>query len=432
MLSPSVLGLAAHATHFLVFFALAGFVALERAAATRQMLWWFVAGILLGSSVLMKQHAIFIACLGVVWPFVITEGTWRTTYRRRLRESGLVLAGFFLPLFFIALILAQGGVLGRAWHWTFDYAREYVSVTPLSQAVFLLWRQFRKIFRVWGAMWALSGIGAMALWWLCRPVAKRLLLLLLASFAAVLPGFYFRPHYFIVMLPFVALLAVLGITAICERLVRFRCPMPTTLGASLLFAVLGSCIWNQSQLLFAASAIDVLDWQYGRTPFREAPAIGRAIAGLTQPNERIAVLGSEPELMVYAERQAATGYMYMVPLLEKQAFAIRMQNELIAELAANRPEALVLIDMPGTWDGPQPTHETPTRVVAWTEVWMRQNYRPAAIFPIGQSRGKVVPITDPVRLRAAWNRFSWCIQTATHPCERNWVWVLERADHGTL
>src|ERR1017187_8408913 len=59
--SPSMLGLAGHATHFCAFFAPAGLGALWQARQKRSRLVILAAGLLFGTAVLMKQPAALIA-----------------------------------------------------------------------------------------------------------------------------------------------------------------------------------------------------------------------------------------------------------------------------------------------------------------------------------------------------------------------------------
>ena len=69
-------------------------------------------------------------------------------------------------------------------------------------------------------------------------------------------------------------------------------------------------------------------------------------------NTRVAVLGSEPEILFYSGRRSATGYIYMYPLMEKHSYASRMQEEMIRELEAalsaychGRPVRLLVLVM---------------------------------------------------------------------------------------
>jgi len=51
-----------------------------------------------------------------------------------------------------------------------------------------------------------------------------------------------------------------------------------------------------------------------------------------EPGERIAVLGSEPQIYFYAKRRSATGYIYTYPLMEPQPYSKQMATEFKQEV----------------------------------------------------------------------------------------------------
>ena len=84
-------------------------------------------------------------------------------------------------------------------------------------------------------------------------------------------------------------------------------------------------------------------------PFIEAVDIAEYISRNTKPSDRIAVLGSEPEIYFYANRKSATGYIYTYALMESQAYAQRMQDEMIREIESVHPAYLVFVTIGTSW-----------------------------------------------------------------------------------
>ena len=66
-LGEPVLGTFAHATHFVVFFAVAGAVAFLRASNKGPAHWLLISGVLFGLSVLMKQHGVFFPVFAIAY-----------------------------------------------------------------------------------------------------------------------------------------------------------------------------------------------------------------------------------------------------------------------------------------------------------------------------------------------------------------------------
>ena len=88
---------------------------------------------------------------------------------------------------------------------------------------------------------------------------------------------------------------------------------------------------------------------YGDSPFPESFRIADYLREHTSPDDKIAVLGSEPEIYFYSRRHSATGYIYTYPLMEPQKYARRMQEEMIREIEQRNPKYLVSVVMNDSW-----------------------------------------------------------------------------------
>ena len=118
---------------------------------------------------------------------------------------------------------------------------------------------------------------------------------------------------------------------------------------------------------------------YGHNPFIEAVEIGKYIRDRTDKNDRIAVLGSEPEIYFYAGRKSATGYIYTYALMEPQPFAAKMQAEMIREIESVHPRYLVFSWVDYSWMA-QP--ESDQGIVSWGNAYVRNCYDPVGVADI--------------------------------------------------
>ena len=252
-MAPRILGLFAHATHFVLLPLVASlWLVTESAPVTRRRA--LLAGLLVGLAVLMKQHAIvFVPCLAA---FVLWRGFEQAGTRgSKLTAPALVLAGAAAPFAALCAVLAAQGVFGAFWFWTIDYARAYVSEIPLSDAPSMFATTWSGITESSLPLWITGGAGLLLLWIGRWPAEARVLLtgLLVASFAAMCPGFYFREHYFILLLPAVALLSGVAVATGDRRLSRV---VPGWLAAGSTLGLVGvlsaTFIVGQRSLLFAA------------------------------------------------------------------------------------------------------------------------------------------------------------------------------------
>src|SRR5262245_46146080 len=198
-----IMGTYGHATHFVVLAGVAGLLVLFHAGDSRRSSLFVLAGALLGMSVLMKQNGIFFFALGVG---IAAWNGLRESPRRfpqSIIPSVLVALGGAIVFVLLCLLFAVQGVLGRFVFWTFHYAKEYVSQVSLSQAWGLFDQSLRLITQADTLIWLFAASGVLFLWVVRWPRDTRVILtaLLIASFIAVAPGFFFREHYFILLLP---------------------------------------------------------------------------------------------------------------------------------------------------------------------------------------------------------------------------------------
>jgi len=209
------------------------------------------------------------------------------------------------------------------------------------------------------------------------------------------PGFYFRTHYFLLALPAAALLAagaVAGLRRLWNRLIgpgRFQNWPVVVLYAALLALTLwqNRGVWS----LFArAEAREPFQAHlyYGPEPFPEAAAVADFIRAHSDPEARIAVLGSEPEIYFLAHRHSATGYIYTYALMEAQPFARQMQAEMIREIETNTPEFIVYTSAVSSW---LPTPGSKPDIFDW---W--------ADYKTNYTRVGVADILWPSETRFAW------------------------------
>lgn len=370
-----ILGTFAHATHFVTVCALGGVLLLLQASDGRGRARFFAAGAMLGLAVLMKQHALFFVPLAAIV-------VWKA---ERSREDGTattnllaLAAGSATPLAALIVVLGVEGVLARFWFWTVEYALRYVSQTPIKDALPSLLLALRTITRATLPLWLLGLIGIVLLSRRGGSQARwTVWSYSLAALLAVVPGFHFREHYFIVLLPSIALGAGFALSSTGEALERSwgtTAARAIVLGIGLTAAL--HFIVTERTYLFRMPPHQVSKERFGANPFVEAPEIARYIRERTGPDDRIAVLGSEPEIYFLSGRRSATGYIYTYPLMEPQPFAARMQQEMIDEIESVWPAYLVLVRSGTSWLA-RPDSER--KILEWADRYMRDCYAPVGI-----------------------------------------------------
>jgi hypothetical protein len=385
--SPSVLGLAAHATNFVMLPVLGGILLLlkeQRVTASepsqpKQLVRLFASGLLFGIGALMKQPGFLFILFGAIY-IVWNDLNRRLPANRMLLRILIFVTGAVVPLGVTSLILWHAGVLDKFWFWTIDYAWQYGSLVPLSQAPQIFFRSANEVVLTGWPVWILAGIGALTGLWDQRRRAGILFLIgfLFFSALAVCPGFYFRTHYFILVLPAVSLLAGAAISKLTEIL-EGRPILIRFVPLLLFVAALSVPILLDKKIFFEVSPNQACGLIYPDNPFLESVRIGTYVREHTEPGDTIAVLGSEPEIYFYSHRHSATGYIYTYGLMESQKYAHQMQQEMIREIEAARPKYLISVAMAYSWLRRSDSAEA---IFNWANEYMAENYTAAGFVNI--------------------------------------------------
>jgi hypothetical protein len=372
--SPAMLGFAGHATHFVALFAVAATVLMWRGIESGRRSLMVASGALFGLGFIMKQPGAAFVLFGLAWVAGRHLRHRPARWAAAGRDAAWFAAGAVAPFLLTCLWLAMAGVFGNFWFWTFQYAREYASLIPLRDAPRQLRNAASDVIMPHLALWLLAGLGAAALF-ADRPRRSQAALAaawLAFSFLAVCPGFYFRSHYFIVMLPAIAL-AVGGAAALAQEWLRAK-GLPAIVRAwpvIIVSATLFHGVWRYREIFFVFKPDRVSREVYGGNPFPESVQVAGYIHAHSAPDDRILVLGSEPQIYFYSGRKSATTHIYMYGLMEPQPFASRMQQQLIAEAEAARPAFIVVVNTPASWLA---RPESNLHIVHWAERYLAEHY----------------------------------------------------------
>ncbi len=374
-LSPSVLGTSAHATHFIVPLVLGGMILLLRAPDSGRYRTLFLSGLLFGMAFLMKQPAIFFIGFALLYLVGAAFRTRPLDIKRASSAAAFFLLAATIPFLLTCLLVYAAGSFHNFWFWTFRYASQYVSEVPLSRAAENFTLAASRVMQSWEGVWIIAGIGLTSIIWnrSARSKWPFLIGMTLFSLLSVSPGFHFRNHYFITLLPCIAILAGIGVSAGTQGLAERRGIRIARVFPVLIMAVaLIYPVIQNRRFLFLADPQQASRILYGLSPFPESPEVAAYLRKHTDRNERIFIFGSEPQICFYADRKSATGYIYVYGLMEIQDYAAKMQAELIREIEAAKPRYAVLVNVTNSWT---PNPNSDRTIFKWAESYFGASYR---------------------------------------------------------
>ena len=382
-LSQYVQGFSANAEHLLLLPVLGGILLMLRAIESGRLRTFFGAGLLLGLALAIKHHSMFFIAFAALYLFFSYFSRPANRWMRYLLEYTLFALGAIIPFGLLCLGFLYLGLFDKFWFWLFEYLREYSSLIPFSAGLDILKLRVSGMAQASIPLWILAGIGLTALVW-NRNTRKRSLFFssfLLFSLLPIVPGYRFFPHYFVLILPPVALLTGAAVSSIAALLAGYKSPVIRKILPNLLAA--GAILYPllvERAYLFRLSPNEISRAAYGEGfPFPESMEIANYIKKHTLADDCIGILGSEPQICFYARRRSASAHIYVYPLMGKHKYARAMQLEMIQQIESARPKFLVFVNMQTSWTV-QPGSET--LIFEWFRHYTRRHYRKVGVIDI--------------------------------------------------
>lgn len=376
---PGVFGAAGHLTHFVVFFVLAGLSLLARAVDSGKAGYLAAAGVCFGCSIVMRQTSVVFAAFGGLF--------WlgRTLYRPRenriphiLRRALAFTSGVLAPLLLVSLWLWRAGVFGPFWQWTVVQAAVYGTEMTWADGFRHFISQNRYVIGPCALIWIGAAAGLVLI---VRERSWRTAFIvgfLVVGFVATSFGLHFREHYYLQLLPAIALLFGHAV-AVAWNTVRPKTVAFRLVAFGAVAGALAQPLLAQPWYFFKTSPNELSRRVYEFNPFPEAVEIAHYIRDRTGPNATVAVLGSEPEIFFYAHRRSATGFIYTYPLLEHHPRAHEMQETMAREIEAAAPEFIVFVNVQMSWLS-KPGDDL--FIIHWADKFLDQHYRLEGIVDI--------------------------------------------------
>ena len=412
-LSPGHLGFAAHATHFIVLFGVAGLLTLLH-FIEKQKLWILaLSGFCFGLSFIMKQQAVFLLVFGML-ALGLTE-LQRKPFELLKTSLRIFVYGIsmVLPYLLVVLTAVMNGSFDQFWHWTYEYAGEYAGINTFWKGVKSASTIINNVTEGMQLFWWIGLTGLITLFFTeaIKPYRWLIFMFAILSFACIVPGYYFRRHYYIVFLPALGLLTGISLLFLREQFLKYKLNWLAPLPLLAFVLMLVHSLYTHRFYFFKVPTQELCKVIYSSSnPFVESPDLGKYLAEHTTPDDKIAVLGSEPQICFYANRLPASGYIYTYPLTENQPYSKEMRQDMITEIEAAKPKYMVFINSNFSWGS---SSEAVKDITDWY-VKEQENYNLVCLIDLNE------------REKGTW---IWGDEAKTYkPKNPSWIWLHERKE----
>ncbi len=300
---------------------------------------WLAAGFLGATTLLYKYTALpILAWVFIAWCIAL----WRKTgsVNLILRALGCAVAGGILASALeLTFFLVQDG--GKAfWECTIVFNRYYAGTANFGLDYF--WANVREFWNNW---WILFLIPP-AIILQPRPRIWFWMGIFACSLLATNGSCY--GQYYVAMMPFWALLNVVGMRALGARISQWT---RLSVGAGFFLmttAVVLLVICPDVQWLFRSRDQFIIE-KMAESPFIEAQLAADQVDRMSSPNDFIYVAGSEPEILYYAQRFSPTRFMTSYALMIPTSLAAGYQREAIQDLELHPPKLIVFVQVGNSW-----------------------------------------------------------------------------------
>jgi hypothetical protein len=365
-----VLGQSANTETFMILPLTASFLASLRARDRHSAGWALLAGVCGSLALLCKQVALPNVALSAALLMAAPGAPWRLTIAFAL--GGLL--GLAPTIAYFAAVRS----LPQFWDCVIAHNLTYAQRVPWSDYPFWFWLSFRGVLGQWWPILSLAAVAVLseagARSGLTEAGYRRprwiVLFWLVASAAGVSIGGYFRGHYYVQVIPPLAVLAGRGAMLVARRQRR-----PERFAVGLTLAAIAWGVIVAPWYYLYGTAEQKVGWIYAGCPFAESVPVAAYLRKHSAPEEATYIFGSEPQILYYAVRPSASRYIFAYPLMTPFPDTRDRQREVIQELTARPARFLVYLHLEGSFladDG------TRTDLREFIDGLCRTDYRPVA------------------------------------------------------
>jgi hypothetical protein len=322
---------------------------------------WLAAGFLGATTLCYKYTALpVLAVLYAAW----SVETWRQTggAKQLLKGwlfailGGLLAAGLELGFF----LIHDGGV--RLWECTVLFNRYYIESSNFGLEG--LWFSLKNLWSNW---WILFFI-PFAAFLKPNPRIWFWIVMLVGALFSTSTSFY--GQYYIVLMPFWALLGAVGIQTLASRIADWS-GRPTRWVACFIAGVVVLLVLQPDVPWLKCTRERFVEKKMTGYPFRESQTVAARVAQLSSPDDFVFIAGSEPQILYYAQRFSPTRFITAYSLMIPSPVALKYQQEAMFNLQRRPPSLIVFVSSGTSWTRQE---ATPLDFFVFLNNFIAENY----------------------------------------------------------
>lgn len=345
-MTPNLSGFTIQAEHGVALFSAVGILFYALSRKSSKWYWYLLSGLAFGMAFMIKTTGLFMMFWGgliLVLDFLFTK---EKNFKQFFIRVALYCAGAISVVALLLLIILMKGTMEDMIFWVYSIPKYYVNRIPFDEGVKYFGYSRDAIVQNHKFMWV-HAVLALALC-LFKQVDWRMkfftLSLAACSFMTIVPGYYFYGHYWIQLIPGVAILSGMTFFYASEMIGSVAKAQKTRLTYVYLgiFGILAfSHIQKNKSYYFNPNYTLIMRQVYGNNPFPETMEIAKYLNSVMKPEDKLAVFGSEPELFIYTNKTSPTRHVFFSTIVASIPEHKKFQREFVKDIEAAKPKYFV-------------------------------------------------------------------------------------------
>lgn len=412
-LTPNLSGFTIQSEHGVAFFSSLGFLFYAYADSGKKWFMYLLMGIAFGCAFMVKTSGMFLVLWGGLILIINFFFDKQKKYAQLFKTIGLYSAGVFSVIGILFLIIYLKGAFNDMIFWTYEIPKNYVSKIPFEEGKKYFEFTKNAILQNYKLFWYHALLSIILCLIKSIPFKTKLFAITLSffSFMMIVPGFYFYGHYWIQLIPGLAILSGLTFQCIMALLNSFNIKFKFIKYAYVaIFGILSfNHITGQKSYYFNPNYERILRTVYGNNPFPESMEIANWITANSKPEDQIVLLGSEPQIYFYTKKKCPSRHAYFAAIVDNVPQHKEWQREFVADVEKAAPKFLIFFNHPISLFV-QPN--TDQYVFEWANKYVNENYQ-------------LVGLVDMIEGQRA--NYIWREQLMNYkPSAQNIIYVYER------
>lgn len=308
--------------------------------------------------------------------------------RRPLKSLLLWCCGFLTISLMIVGYFYYGGGLDEFLYANFTYNFTYSKGLKFTTVLPAFWRVIRKIVSGNFFIIFVGLVVSIVSMFRRKKTGYVVSAFFLFSFLSTIPGHAYW-HYFAQLAPAIAIAGGYGVFLIIESMrnkkLKVLCSSLCVLG------IVAIPVIVHHGYYITRSPEEISRYYFGVNPFPESIELAEFLAARTCRKDSIFIFGSEPQLLLYAQRKSAASFPYLYPLMSEYPGYKEFQRQVWDDITRAQPRYIITVDLPTSlgWDG---------KADLWLAMKLGQlmdrNYYLEAVMTIEKPKGKLFILSE--------------------------------------